>query len=143
MIEYKSPFNGPKENRSENEIASITLDCCFTIHRELGPGLLESVYETCLIYELEQKGIYVEHQKYLPVTYKGMRLDAGFRTDLILDEKVVVELKAVETLNNLHFAQTLTYLKLTNCKLGLLINFNVKLMKEGVKRVVNNLEEIK
>ncbi len=124
---------------TENEISEKIIGCAIQVHRELGPGLLESSYETALEYELVQIGLLVERQKPLPLIYKDVRLDCGYRVDLLVEKKVVVELKAVEALNDLFLAQTLTYLKLTNCKLGLLMNFNVLLMKDGIRRVVNGL----
>jgi len=124
---------------TENEISEKIIGCAIQVHRELGPGLLESSYETALEYELVQIGLLVERQKPLPLIYKDVRLDCGYRVDLLVEKKVVVELKAVEALNDLFLAQTLTYLKLTNCKLGLLMNFNVLLMKDGIRRVVNKL----
>ncbi len=124
---------------TENEIATSVVNASLEVHRELGPGLLESVYESCLAFELKKRGLDVLQQHPLPVIYKEVQLDLGFRLDLWLDRKVIVELKAVEALNDIHMAQILTYLKLTNTKLGLLINFNVPLIKHGIKRVVNNL----
>ena len=105
----------------------------------MGPGLLESAYEKCLFYELKKIGLRVEKQKPLPLIYEEVKLDVGYRIDIIVENKLIIENKSVEALNDVHFAQLLTYLKLTNCKLGLLINFNVSLIKNGVKRVVNNL----
>ncbi len=124
---------------TENEIGSIIVQSALDIHRELGPGLLESTYEACLIYELAQKGLAVEAQKALPVIYKEVKLDCGYRIDIQVEKKVIIEIKSVEALNDVHMAQLLTYLKLSQCKLGYLINFNVKLIKNGIKRVVNNL----
>lgn len=121
----------------ENDITQIILKYCFKIHSALGPGLLESVYQECLFYELKKHGFYVEKQKILPVFYDAIILEAGFRIDLIVENKVIIELKAVETLNEIHFAQTLTYLRLSECKVGLLINFNVASLKNGIKRIVN------
>ena len=126
---------------SENEIGRIVVDRALEVHRELGPGLLESTYEACLCHELRTAGLDVEVQKALPVVYKSVRLDCGYRTDLLVEKKVVIEIKAVEALNDVHLAQILTYLKLSGCKLGYLINFNVKRVKDGIKRVVNRLEE--
>jgi len=123
----------------ENEIAKVIVDCALRVHRELGPGLLESTYEACLYYELTQAGLTVESQKALPVVYNEVKLDCGYRIDLFVENKVVVEIKSVDALNDIHLAQILTYLKLSGCKLGLLINFNVKLLKHGIRRVVNNL----
>ena len=124
---------------TENEIAKVIVDCALRVHRELGPGLLESTYEACLYYELTQAGLTVESQKALPVVYNEVKLDCGYRIDLFVENKVVVEIKSVDALNDIHLAQILTYLKLSGCKLGLLINFNVKLLKHGIRRVVNNL----
>src|SRR5581483_7531559 len=108
------------------------------VHRELGPGLLESTYEACLFYELCSRGLFVERQKELPVRYKGLAIDAGYRLDLLIEGRVVIELKAVDQLQPIHEAQLLTYLKLSGCTLGLLINFNVKILKDGIKRRRHN-----
>lgn len=124
---------------SENELSRIAFDCALKVHQKLGPGLLESAYEECLFYELKKTGLYVQKQKPLPLVYEEVKLDVGYRIDLIIQDKLILEIKSVEALNDVHFAQLLTYLKLTNCKLGLLINFNVNLIKNGIKRVVNNL----
>lgn len=124
---------------TENEIATLILDKAFEIHRILGPGLLESVYEKALEYELIQSGVTVNSQQAVPMIYKEIKFEAGFRLDLLVENKVIIEVKSVENLAPLHFAQTLTYLKLSNKKLGLLINFNTKLLKEGIHRVVNGL----
>ncbi|MEG8947700.1 GxxExxY protein [Rosettibacter firmus] len=124
---------------TENEIGKILIDCALIVHKELGPGLLESTYEACLKYELIKSGLYVESQKELPVIYRDVKLDIGYRLDLLINNKVVVEIKSVEALNEVHMAQLITYLKLSGCKLGYLINFNVKLLKNGIKRVVHNL----
>ena len=121
----------------ENDISRFVVDCAFQVHEELGPGLLESVYEHCLAFELKNAGLKVETQKPIPVHYKSEKLDCGFRSDLIVEDKLIVELKAVEAINDVHMAQILTYLKLSDLKLGLLINFNVKLIKHGIKRVIN------
>ncbi len=112
------------------------LDCAFKVHTELGPGLLESAYERCLKYELEQQELKVEAQKPMPLVYKEVKLDAGYRIDLLVDDQIVIEIKSVEALNDVHLAQILTYQKLANCKLGLLVNFNVKSLKDGIKRVI-------
>jgi GxxExxY protein len=122
---------------TENELSKIVFDCGLKVHRALGPGLLESAYEECLFYELVNANVHVEKQKGLPLVYEKVKLDIGYRTDLIVENKLIVEIKAVETLNDIHLAQILTYLKLSKCKLGLLINFNVVLFKNGVKRVIN------
>ena len=124
---------------TENELSRIVFDCALKVHQSLGPGLLESAYEECLFYELRKIGLRVEKQKPLPLIYEEVKLDVGYRIDIIVENKLIIEIKSVEALNDVHFAQLLTYLKLTNCKLGLLINFNVSLIKNGVKRVVNNL----
>ncbi|WP_296686246.1 GxxExxY protein [Flavobacterium sp.] len=124
---------------TENELSKIVFDCALKVHQSLGPGLLESAYEECLFYELKKQGLNVEKQKPLPLIYEEVKLDIGYRIDVIVNNKLIIEIKSVEALNDVHFAQLLTYLKLTNCKLGLLINFNVTLIKNGVKRVVNNL----
>lgn len=126
---------------TENEIGKIIVDCAFKVHKELGPGLLESAYEECLKYELINSGLELEQQKALPVVYRGIKLECGYRIDLMVEKKVVIEVKSVEALNDVHLAQILTYLKLSDCKLGYLINFNVALLKNGIKRVVNNLSE--
>jgi GxxExxY protein len=126
---------------SENDIGTIIVDRALRVHRELGPGLLESAYEACLCHELRDAGLNVEVQKALPVVYREVRLDCGYRIDLLVETKVVIEIKAVEALNDVHLAQVLTYLKLSECKLGYLINFNVKRVKDGIKRVVNHLSE--
>ena len=123
----------------ENLISEKIIDCSIEVHRTLGPGLLESSYVECLAFELKQIDLYVERQKPIPLIYKGIKLDCGYRADLMIEEKVIIEAKAVQGLNDLHFAQLLTYLRLTNCKLGLLINFNALRLKDGLKRVVNGL----
>ena len=124
---------------NENEISKAIIGCAIEVHKLLGPGLLESAYEECLYYELRQAGLKVEKQKPLPVIYKEVRLEAGYRIDLLVENKVVVEIKSVEVLNDVHTAQVLTYLKLSECKLGLLINFNSAKLISGIKRLVNNL----
>lgn len=124
---------------TENEISKIIVDKCYQIHVELGPGLLESVYEEILYFELKQEGLKVERQKGLPVTYKGLEMNIGFRADIIVEDKVIIELKSVEVLAPVHPKQLLTYLKIANLKLGLLINFNESLIKNGITRIVNNL----
>ena len=124
---------------SENDIAQIVIDAAFHIHKETGPGLLESVYEIILADELERRGLFVERQVSVPVIYKGRVLDEGFRADLIINEKVIVELKSVELVKDVHKKQLLTCLKLSGKKLGLLINFGEFLIKNGISRVVNGL----
>jgi GxxExxY protein len=122
---------------TENEISKIIIGCAIEVHKQLGPGLLESSYEACLIYELKQAGLEVRHQVALPVVYKEVKLDAGYRIDLLVENKVIVEIKSVDFLADIHTAQILTYLKLKDVKLGLLINFNTVLLKDGVKRILN------
>lgn len=124
---------------SENELSKIVFDCALKVHQSLGPGLLESAYEECLFYELKKSNLDVQKQKVLPLVYEEVKLDVGYRIDIIVENKLIIEIKSVEALNEVHFAQLLTYLKLTDCKLGLLINFNVALIKNGIKRIVNNL----
>jgi len=123
----------------ENEISGVILDSCIQIHSRLGPGLLESVYEAVLEYELKKRGLHSNRQSPIPVIYEDVRLELGFRADFIVEELVVVELKSVENLLPVHKMQVLTYLRLSGLKLGLLINFNVKLIKDGFVRVVNGL----
>jgi GxxExxY protein len=118
------------------EVFKRVLDCSFEVHTELGPGLLESVYEQCLYYELMQSGLKVEKQIPLPLTYKDIRLDAGYRIDLLVENSIIVEIKSIDALAEIHLAQILTYMKLSSCKLGLLVNFNVKHLKDGIKRVI-------
>jgi GxxExxY protein len=113
------------------------IGAAIAVHRELGPGLLESAYEACLVYELRQRGVRVEQQIPRPVFYKGLQLECGYRLDLLVEDQVIVELKAVEALLPIHEAQLLTYLKLRKLRLGLLINFNVPILKNGIKRLLN------
>ena len=122
---------------TENEISKIVFESALKVHKNLGPGLLESAYEECLFYELKKSNLFVEKQKALPLIYEEVKLDVGYRIDLIVENKFIIEVKSVEILNEVHLAQVLTYLRLSDCKLGLLINFNVKLLKEGVRRVIN------
>lgn len=124
---------------TENEIAKIIVDCCFKVHSELGPGLLESVYEEILSYKLIERGLSIERQKGIPVVYENLKMELGFRADIIVENKVIIELKSIDALAPVHSKQLLTYLKLTGLKLGLLINFNEALIKDGIKRIVNNL----
>lgn len=128
-----------KDECFENYLASIIVDCCYHIHVNLGPGLLESVYEEILFSELTEKGLKVERQKQIPVVWKNKKLDLGFRTDLIVENKVIIEIKSVMEIHPVHPKQLLTYLKLTGLKLGLLINFNSPLIKTGITRIVNGL----
>lgn len=126
---------------TENEISKIVVNCAFKVHKELGPGLMESVYQKCLTYELIKSGLNIETEKTMAVNYYDVVLDSGYRLDIWIEKKVIIELKAVEYLNEVHLAQILTYLKLTDNKLGLLINFNVAKIKNGIKRVVNGVIE--
>ena len=114
---------------TENEISKIVFESALKVHKALGPGLLESAYEECLFYELKKFNLKVEKQRVLPLVYEEVRLDIGYRIDIIIEDKFIVEVKSVESLNDVHLAQLLTYLRLSDCKLGLLINFNVKLLK--------------
>ncbi len=122
-----------------NEISKTIIDSAFQVHKALGPGLLESAYEACLCYELKKRGFTVESQKVLPIIYDGQQIDVGYRLDLLVQDQVIVELKSVEHINEVHKAQILSYLKLGNKKLGLLINFNVAKIKDGITRIVNGL----
>ena len=126
---------------TENQIATAVVDAAFKIHSTLGPGLFESVYEATLEYELQRRGLRVVHQIGLPVHYEEVKLELGFRVDLIVDEKVIVEIKSIEALAPVHKKQLLTYLRLTNLRLGLLINFNVELIRNGIQRVINGFLE--
>ena len=126
---------------TENEIATIIVDAALRIHRTLGPGLLESVYQTTLDYELQKRGLRVAQQVGLPVHYEDVKLELGFRIDLIVNEKVIIEIKSIEAFAPVHRKQLLTYLRLMDLRLGLLINFNVELIKDGIQRVVNRLVE--
>ena len=122
---------------TEEEISKIVFESALKVHKALGPGLLESAYEECLFYELKKTNLKVEKQKSLPLIYEEVKLEVGYRIDIIVEDKFIVEVKSVEALNDVHLAQLLTYLKLSECKLGLLINFNVKLLKDGVRRIIN------
>lgn len=124
---------------TENQISERIIGCGIQVHKELGPGLLESSYEECLFYELVQSGLCVEKQKGLPLLYKDVKLDCGYRIDLLVENKVIVEVKSVKELDDIHLAQVLTYRKLSNCRLGLLMNFKEVLLKDGIKRIVNRL----
>jgi GxxExxY protein len=136
-----SASSNPRCDHPANEITERVIGACIEIHRQLGPGLLESAYEECLCHELSMAGLVFERQKPLPVSYKGVKLDCGYRLDLIVAGKVLVELKTVEEILPIHEAQLLTYLKLSGANLGLIINFNVPVLKQGVKRIVNNFSE--
>jgi len=124
---------------TENELSHKIIGIAIAIHEKLGPGLLESAYESPFAYDLNKAGLYVQTQAPIPLVYKEIKMDVGFRLDLLVEKKVIVEIKSIENLAPVHFAQVLTYLRLTNLKLGLLINFNVVRLKDGIHRVVNNL----
>ncbi|SMO81036.1 GxxExxY protein [Chryseobacterium rhizoplanae] len=126
-----------KMDISENDISKIVYEAGYTVHKSLGPGLLESAYEECLFYELNKHDIFVERQKPMPLVYDDIKMDVGYRLDFLIEEKFVLEIKSVESLHDIHLAQILTYLRLSNCKLGMLINFNTIQFKNGVKRVIN------
>ena len=127
--------------RQLDRITEKVIGAAIAVHRELGPGLLESAYEACLAFELAELGLTVERQKALPVRYRGVKVDCGYRIDLLVEGKVIIELKAVERLEPIHEAQLLSYLKLSGCKVGLLINFNVRVLKDGVRRLVLDFKE--
>ena len=124
-----------------NQLSSSIIGAAIEVHTNLGPGLLESAYETCLCHELELRKIKFKRQESLPIIYKGKKLDCGYRLDIVIENKIIVELKSVEKIEPIHKAQLLSYLKLSGQKLGLLFNFNVPVMKDGIVRLVNNLEE--
>ena len=126
---------------TENEIGKVIVDSGLTVHRELGPGLLETVYEVTLAHELKQRGLKVERQVPISIKYRGVRFDEAFRADIVVDEKVIVELKSVEQISEAHKKQVQTYLRLTGCKLGFLLNFGEALMKRGITRVVNGFKD--
>jgi GxxExxY protein len=126
---------------TENQLASGIIGLAIEVHKLLGPGLLESVYKECLFDSIQQNGFHVEKEIPIPVVFKERKLNCGFRIDLLVEKKLVLEIKSVEALNDIHFAQTLTYLRLGDFRLGLIINFNVILLKSGLRRVVNNLNE--
>ncbi len=119
-----------------NELTREILDAAYKVHTALGPGLLESAYQTCLVYELEQKGLKVEVEKPLPLVYKEIKMEYGYRIDILVENRVVVELKTVDAFSDVHIAQVLTYLKLSGCKVGLLLNFYTKHLKDGIKRLI-------
>jgi len=128
-----------KEVMTENELSNKIIGVAIDLHRTVGPGLLESAYENALAFDLTEAGFEVKQQVSMPFVYKGVKLDVGYRIDLIINDRVIIEVKSIETLAPVHFAQTLTYLKLSGLKLGLLINFNSKLLKDQIHRIANNL----
>jgi GxxExxY protein len=135
----KDAKKAEKYNMDENQISKVIVDCCYKIHTRLGPGLLESVYLEILIYELKKLGLKCEKEVGIPVHYEDIKLDLGFRADVIVENLVIIELKAVEKIMPVHKKQLMTYLRLTRMKLGLLVNFNVNLIKDGIERVVHGL----
>ena len=124
---------------NENELSSKIIGIAIEVHQSLGPGLLESAYKECLFYRLQKEGIFAEKEKPMPLVFEEVKLECGYRIDILVERKVVIEIKSVEALNDVHFAQTLTYMKLGGYKLGLLINFNVSLLKEGIRRIANKI----
>ena len=124
-----------------NKITEKIINGAISVHKELGPGLLESAYEACLVYELASQNLKVERQKSLPLRYRGIQLDCGYRLDLLIEESIIMEIKAIEKLEPIHEAQLLSYLKLSKCPVGLLINFNVKVLRDGIRRLVNQFKE--
>lgn len=121
----------------ENELSNKIIGLAIEVHKALGPGLLESAYKECLFYKIQQEGLKVQKEKAMPLVFENVHLECGYRMDLLVENKLVIEIKSVESLNDVHLAQTLTYMKLGNFKLGLLINFNVVLLRHGLKRVIN------
>jgi len=121
-----------------NELTGAIIGAANEVHRNLGPGLLESAYESCLLWELRQKDLKVETQVPVPIRYKGIQLDAGYRIDLLVQDKIIAEMKAIDKIQPIHTAQVLTYLKMTNLKMALILNFNVGLMRSGIKRIIND-----
>jgi GxxExxY protein len=130
-------MHGGSLRYTENSLTTIVIGKAIEVHRALGPGLLESPYQECLFYELQQADLFVEREKSLPIVYKEIRLEQGYRLDLLVEGELVIELKTVELITDVHTAQILTYLRLGNYPLGLLINFNVKILREGIKRFSN------
>jgi GxxExxY protein len=124
---------------TENEISNVIIGIAIDVHRSLGPGLLESAYKECLFYRLRKEKFLVEKEKPMPLIYEEVKLECGYRIDILVDSKVVIEIKSVEALNEVHLTQTLTYMKLGGYKLGLPVNFNVSLLKDGIRRVVNRI----
>lgn len=129
------------EEERLNKITETIIGVAINVHRALGPGLLESAYEACMVHDLAQAGLKVEQQKPLPIVYRGVKLECAYRLDLMIENEVIVEIKSVEKLLPIHQAQLMSYLKLSNCKVGLLINFNIRVLKNGIKRVVNNFPD--
>ena len=132
-------MTSPRDDRGENELSKIIVDSCFKIHKILGSGLFESVYEEVLFYELKKRNLKCERQVKIPVVYEDIKMELGFKADIIVEDKVIIEIKSVENIMPMHKKQVLTYLKLSGIKLGLLVNFNVELIKNGITRIVNKL----
>ena len=129
------------EKEKLDNITGTIINCAIDVHKALGPGLLESAYEACLAFELAEQGLKIERQKPLPIVYRDVKLDCGYRLDILVEESVVIEIKVVDQIAPIHKAQLLSYLRLSECKVGLLINFNVKILKSGVSRMVNNFPD--
>jgi GxxExxY protein len=124
----------------ENELSGKIIGIAIDVHRVLGPGLLENAYKECLFYKLQKSGVHCVREKSMPLIFEGVKMDCGYRIDILVEDRIVIEVKSVEALTDVHLAQTLTYIKLGNYRLGLLINFNVKLLKYGIKRLINDIE---
>jgi len=136
MFEVGDPTTIDYTNRPHDDLTATIIGAAIEVHRALGPGLLESSYEACLIYELQQRGLKIEWEKALPIEYKEVKLDCGYRLDILVEKKVILEIKSVTELTKIHEAQLVTYLKLSECKVGLLMNFNVRVLKQGIRRIV-------
>ena len=128
---------------NDNELTGRIIGIAIDVHRILGPGLLENAYKECLFYKLQKSGIHCIKEKPMPLIFEGVKMDCGYRIDILVEDKIVIEIKSVEMLTDVHLAQTLTYIKLGNYRLGLLINFNVKLLKNGIRRVINDVNSSK
>ena len=126
---------------TDYELTQRVIGCAMKVHSGLGPGLLESAYQECLCFELLKAGLYVEKQKPMPLVYSQVKLDCGYRVDIMVERKLILEIKSVEAINDIHLAQVLTYLRLANCRLALIMNFNVLHLREGIRRVVNNYDD--
>ena len=136
MFELEDPAPVGYTSRPHDALTKKIIGAAIQVHRALGPGLLESSYETCLIYELLQEGLKVERQKAIPIRYKDINLDCGYRLDLLVEEKIILEIKSVNELAKVHEAQLVTYLRLSGCQVGLLINFNVRILRQGIRRII-------
>jgi GxxExxY protein len=136
MFEFDDILDIDYTNRPHDALTKKIIGAAIEVHRALGPGLLESAYEACLVFELHESGLLIERQKPLPLVYKSVKLDCGYRLDLVVEGKVIGEIKAVSEVTSVHEAQLLSYLRLSNCQVGLLINFNVKMLKQGIRRII-------